>query len=141
MLEGILVDPCGCGGTEPCPAHRFVQRADLVPERLVTGFPGMPAPAVSYDHGPNRTANAAVEVRRALKAAVTENLSVEVYRSLKWSKSLSPTIRGLRALRDEDGGGLGRMGVRARQVRDGLPKVHGAQQVERARKGLLHKER
>ena len=75
----------------------------------------MPAPAVSYDHGPNRAANAAVEVRRALKAAVAENLSVEVYRSLKWSKSLSPTISDLRALRDEDGGGLGRMGVRARR--------------------------
>ena len=72
----------------------------------------MPAPAVSYDHGPNRAANAAVEVRRALKAAVAENLSVEVYRSLKWSKSLSPTISDLRALRYEDGGGLGRMGVR-----------------------------
>ena len=75
----------------------------------------MPAPAVSYDHGPNRAANAAVEVRRALKAAVAENLSVEVYRSLRWSKSLSPTISDLRALRNEDGGGLGRMGARARR--------------------------
>ena len=75
----------------------------------------MPAPAVSYDHGPNRAANAAVEVRRALKAAVAENLSVEVYRSLKWSKSLSPTTSNLRALGDEDDGGLGRMGARARR--------------------------
>ena len=75
----------------------------------------MPAPAVSYDHGPNRAANAAVEVRRALKAAVAENLSVGVYQALKWSKSLSPTISDLRPLRDEDGGGLGRMGARARR--------------------------
>ena len=38
MLEGIPVDPCGCGCPEPCPARRFVPRADLIPKRLVTGF-------------------------------------------------------------------------------------------------------
>ena len=75
----------------------------------------MPAPAVVYDHGPNRAANAAVEVRRALKAAVAENLSVEAYRAIKWSKSLSPTISNLRVLRDEEGGGLGRLSARARR--------------------------
>ena len=47
MLEGLPVDPCGCGRSEPCPARRFVPRADLVPERLVTGIDERPSGSVS----------------------------------------------------------------------------------------------
>ena len=85
-----------------------------IPDDVVVDVPAKNL-KLSLVDGTLRPANAAVEVRRALKAAVAENLSVEVYRSLRWSKSLSPTISDLRALRNEDGGGLGRMGARARR--------------------------
>ena len=75
----------------------------------------MPPPAVLFDHGPNRSANAAAATRQALKAAIAENVSVETYRSLRWSKSLSPTIQNLQILQTEQGGGLGRLTARRRR--------------------------
>jgi hypothetical protein len=70
---------------------------------------------VEFDHEPDRAASEAVATRQALKAAVAENLSVATFHTLRWSKSLAPTIMDLRCLRNEDGGGLGLLSVRARR--------------------------
>lgn len=75
----------------------------------------MPRPRVVYDPEPRRGPSAAAEARRALRAAVAENLSVEVYRAVRWSKSIAPTIADLRILRTEDGGGLGQLDPKRRR--------------------------
>ena len=123
MFEGILVDPCGCGRSEPCPAHRFVPRADLDPARLVTGLDERLSGGVFGYAGAGgviRPRSESCGQRGRGGSAGSQGgsgreLVCRSHRSLKWSKSLSPTTSNLRALGDEDDGGLGRMGARARR--------------------------